>query len=162
MACIAQKRNAHRVLVQKPEGKKPLARSRHRNTILEWIFKKQDGRAQTALIWLSQKTQCDLYAAQEDRRTCFLFLHGVLKSAWLHKSWATLQQHSSTFWCPQVRKVFSLIHLFKKASHIFKCNLFISGKVLCSVLTNLENIYLCTHVCFFFVRSVEQPLCGYG
>jgi len=27
---MAQKRNAHRVLVQKPEGKKPLARSRHR------------------------------------------------------------------------------------------------------------------------------------
>jgi hypothetical protein len=43
---MAQKRNAHRVLVQKPEGKMPLGRSRHRkNTILEQIFKKQDGRA---------------------------------------------------------------------------------------------------------------------
>jgi len=27
---MAQRRNAHRVLVQKPAGKKPLARSRHR------------------------------------------------------------------------------------------------------------------------------------
>jgi len=50
--------------------------------------------------------------------------------------------------------VFSLIHLFKKASHIFKCNVFISGKVLCSVLTNLENIYLCTRVCFSFLSGV--------
>lgn len=29
MACIVQKKNAHRVLVQKPEGKMPLGRSRH-------------------------------------------------------------------------------------------------------------------------------------
>lgn len=48
----------------------------------------------------------------------------------------------------------SLIHLFKKASHIFKCNLFISGKVVCSVLTNLESIYLCTHVFVSFLSGV--------
>jgi hypothetical protein len=34
-----------------------------RNTILEQIFKKQDGRAWTGLMWLSQKAQYDLYAA---------------------------------------------------------------------------------------------------
>jgi hypothetical protein len=51
---------------------------------------------------------------------------------------------------------------YKKASHIFKCNLFICRKVLCSVLTNLENICLYTRVCFFFVRSVEQQISGYG
>jgi len=34
-----------------------------RNTILESTLKKQDGRAWTGLIWLSQKTQYDLYAA---------------------------------------------------------------------------------------------------
>jgi len=50
--------------------------------------------------------------------------------------------------------VSSLIHLFKKASHIFKCKLFICRKVLCSLLTNLENIYLCTRVCVSFLSAV--------
>jgi len=34
-----------------------------RNTILERIFKNQDGRAWTGLIWLSQEKQYDVYAA---------------------------------------------------------------------------------------------------
>lgn len=34
-----------------------------RNAILERVFKKQDGRAWTGLIWLSQRTLYDLYAA---------------------------------------------------------------------------------------------------
>jgi hypothetical protein len=64
---------------------------KERNTILERTFKKQDGKAWTRLIWLSQKTQYDLYAAiRGQTRICFLFLSVVLKPAWLHKSWATL------------------------------------------------------------------------
>ena len=41
----------YRVLVGKPEGKKPLGGPRHR-WMLKWILKKQNGRACTGLIWL--------------------------------------------------------------------------------------------------------------
>jgi hypothetical protein len=55
--CLGQKRNAHTVWVQKPEGKMSLGRfGIERNKILEPIFKKQVGRASTGLIWLSQET----------------------------------------------------------------------------------------------------------
>ena len=41
---MAERRVAYRVLVGKPEGKRPLGRHRYKANI-EWILKKWDGRA---------------------------------------------------------------------------------------------------------------------
>jgi len=41
---MAERRVAYRVLVGKPEGKRPLGRHRYKDNI-EWILKKWDGRA---------------------------------------------------------------------------------------------------------------------
>jgi hypothetical protein len=49
VARIGGRRVAYRVLVGKPEGKKPHEMP---SIILNWIFKKWDGRAWTGLIWL--------------------------------------------------------------------------------------------------------------
>jgi hypothetical protein len=41
---MGEGRGAYRVLVRKPEGKRPLGRSRHRwGIILRWIFRKWNG-----------------------------------------------------------------------------------------------------------------------
>jgi hypothetical protein len=56
--CMGE-RDACRVLVGKPEGKRPLERYRHRwEIILRWIFRKWDGgwRAWTGLSWLRTGT----------------------------------------------------------------------------------------------------------
>jgi hypothetical protein len=46
------------VLVGKPDGKRPLGRSRYRWIILKWIFRKWDGEgARNGLIWLSVCTR---------------------------------------------------------------------------------------------------------
>jgi hypothetical protein len=45
-------RNAYRVLVGNPEGKRPLGRSRHRwEIMLKWVLKEWDGR-----VWLREET----------------------------------------------------------------------------------------------------------
>jgi len=50
------RRGAYRVLVGKPEGKRPPRRPRCRCRILRWIFKKCDVGAWTGLIWLRTAT----------------------------------------------------------------------------------------------------------
>jgi hypothetical protein len=43
IASMGERRSVYRVLVRKPEEKRPLGRPRHRwedNTVLRWIFKK--------------------------------------------------------------------------------------------------------------------------
>jgi hypothetical protein len=53
VARIGEKRGAYRILVGRPEGRRPLGRPRRRwedNT--KWIFKKWDGGAWTGLSWL--------------------------------------------------------------------------------------------------------------
>jgi hypothetical protein len=47
-ACMREKRNAYKVLVGKPEGKRPPGRQRH----IRWIFEKQNGVVWAGLIWL--------------------------------------------------------------------------------------------------------------
>jgi hypothetical protein len=42
-------RGVYRVLVGKPEGKKPLGRPR---IVIRWIFRKWDGGAWIGMIWL--------------------------------------------------------------------------------------------------------------
>jgi hypothetical protein len=50
---MGEKRNAYRLLVGKPEGKKPLGRpSRRWWIILGWILERLDGVMWTALVWL--------------------------------------------------------------------------------------------------------------
>ena len=44
MVHMAKRRVAYRVVVGKPEGKRPLGRHRYKDNI-EWILKKWDGRA---------------------------------------------------------------------------------------------------------------------
>jgi len=44
VACMEYKRGAHRVLVGKPGGRRPLGRPKHRwGMVLKWIFKKWGG-----------------------------------------------------------------------------------------------------------------------
>ena len=48
-----ESRFAYRVLMGKPEGKRPLGRPRHRyGIIFRWISKKWDGCALVVLVWL--------------------------------------------------------------------------------------------------------------
>ena len=53
MARMGEARDVHRVLVRKPEGKRPLGRPRHRweEIILRWIFRKWEG-VETGWSWL--------------------------------------------------------------------------------------------------------------
>ena len=44
---MGKRRRLYRVLVEKPEGKRPLGRPRHR-----WIFRKRDAGVWTGSNWL--------------------------------------------------------------------------------------------------------------
>jgi len=53
VARMGQGRVVHRVLVGRPEGKRPLGRPRRRwGIILRWIFRKWAGVVRTGWIWL--------------------------------------------------------------------------------------------------------------
>ena len=53
MARMGQGREVHRVLVGKPEGKRPLGRPRaDGRIILRWIFRKWEGVVRTGWSWL--------------------------------------------------------------------------------------------------------------
>jgi hypothetical protein len=53
VARIVEKWNAYRILVGKPEGKRPLGRPRRRwMIILGWILERWDGVMWTGLVWL--------------------------------------------------------------------------------------------------------------
>jgi hypothetical protein len=52
-----EKRNANRILVGKPEGKRTLGRQRRRGwTKLKWILERQNGMVWIGLIWLRRGT----------------------------------------------------------------------------------------------------------
>jgi len=52
-----ERRGLYRVLVGKPEGKRPFGKPRHRwEDILRWVFRKWDVGAWTGSIWLSKGT----------------------------------------------------------------------------------------------------------
>jgi hypothetical protein len=52
-----EKRNAYRILVGKPEGKRPLGRPRRRSwTTLKWMLERWDGMVWTCSIWLRVET----------------------------------------------------------------------------------------------------------
>jgi hypothetical protein len=58
---MGEKKNAYRLLVGKPEGKRPLGRPRSRWVdILGWIFEKWDGVIWTGLVWLRTGTGGEL------------------------------------------------------------------------------------------------------
>jgi hypothetical protein len=52
VACREEKRNIYRILVKKPEGKRPLGRSRRRCMDVEWIIESLDGVVWAGLTWL--------------------------------------------------------------------------------------------------------------
>ena len=53
MARMGEGRGVHRVLVGKPEGKRPLGRPRRRwRIILSWIFRKWEGVVRAGWSWL--------------------------------------------------------------------------------------------------------------
>jgi hypothetical protein len=55
VASMGERRGLYRVLVGKPEGKRPLGVPRHRwedNNVLRWIFRKWDVVVGTGLSWL--------------------------------------------------------------------------------------------------------------
>ena len=50
---MKERRSVYRVLVEKPEGKRPLGRPRHRwDDNIRWIFRKQDVGVWTGSNWL--------------------------------------------------------------------------------------------------------------
>ena len=51
VARMGEGRGVHRVLMEKPEGKRPLGRPRRRWSILKWIFRKWEG-VETGWSWL--------------------------------------------------------------------------------------------------------------
>jgi hypothetical protein len=57
-----EKRNAYRILVGNPEGKRPLGRPRRRwGTILKWILERQDAMVWIGSIWLRIETNGGLF-----------------------------------------------------------------------------------------------------
>jgi hypothetical protein len=53
VALMGEKRNTYRLLVGKPEGKRPLGRPRRRwGIILGWNLERWDGMMWTGLVWL--------------------------------------------------------------------------------------------------------------
>jgi hypothetical protein len=59
---MGEKRNAYRLLVGKPEGKRPLGRPRRRWwVILGWISERWDGVMWTGLVWLRIGTGGELW-----------------------------------------------------------------------------------------------------
>jgi hypothetical protein len=54
---MGEDRDVHRVLVGKPEGKRPLGKPRRRwGIILRWIFRKLEGVVGTGWSWLRIRT----------------------------------------------------------------------------------------------------------
>jgi hypothetical protein len=49
---MGEKRNAYRLLVGKPEGKRPLGRTRRWWVDIGWILERWDGVMWTGLVWL--------------------------------------------------------------------------------------------------------------
>jgi hypothetical protein len=61
LARIGEKKNAYRLLVRKPEGKRPLGRPRLGGwIILGWILERWDGVMWTGLVWLRIETGGEL------------------------------------------------------------------------------------------------------
>jgi hypothetical protein len=57
VALMGDNGGVYRILVWKPEGKRPLGRLRHRREDnINWIFNKWDGEAWIGLIWLRTET----------------------------------------------------------------------------------------------------------
>jgi hypothetical protein len=58
---MEDRRSAYVVLVGRPDGKRPLGRSRHRNeNSFKWIFKKFDEDTWTGSSWLRRGTAGEL------------------------------------------------------------------------------------------------------
>jgi hypothetical protein len=58
---MGAKRNAYRILVGKPERKRPLGRPRRRGwIILGWILERWNGVMWTGLVWLRIETGREL------------------------------------------------------------------------------------------------------
>jgi hypothetical protein len=61
VARVGEKRNAYRLLVGKPEGKRPVGRQGLGGwTILGWILERCDGVMWTGLVWLRIGTSGEL------------------------------------------------------------------------------------------------------
>jgi hypothetical protein len=58
---MGEKRNAYRILLGKPEEKRPLGRTRRRwVTILKWILERYGGIVFTGSMWLRIETSAGL------------------------------------------------------------------------------------------------------
>jgi hypothetical protein len=56
MACKGEMTNAHKILIGKPERKRPLGRPRHRWEDVRMILGKQGGKVWTGCMWFRIQT----------------------------------------------------------------------------------------------------------
>jgi hypothetical protein len=94
VARMGEKRNAYKLLVRKPEGKRPLGRPKHRWwIILGWILERWDGVMWTGLVWPRQEqvgNSCEFGIEPSGSMKCWKTIEcpktgGLLSSAELHR-----------------------------------------------------------------------------
>jgi hypothetical protein len=60
LSCMGEIRNAYKIMVEKPKGKRSLNLGIDGKIMLEWIFRKESGKLWTVFIWLRIGTSSEI------------------------------------------------------------------------------------------------------